>query len=63
MKDKKEHNERPDPEMVEKLRRLPKEIVERLTKEEVRAFLFGDEWPDSLVEKMKDYIIDEDEKP
>ena len=48
--------EKPDPEKIEALRSLPKEIVGQLTKEEVTAFLFDKEWPDSLRLKLKDYI-------
>ncbi len=47
-----------DMERLEVLRRLPKEIVEKLTKEEVRAFLSKDQWPNSLKEKLKDYLED-----
>ena len=42
------------------LRSLPLNIKQSLTKEEVDAFLSGDEWPDSLHEKLKDYIEDEE---
>ena len=38
------------------LRNLPLEIKESLTKEEVEAFLYSDVWPNSLEEKLKDYI-------
>ena len=41
------------------LRMLPLEIKQSLTKEEVDAFLHTEVWPDSLKEKLKDYIIDE----
>lgn len=41
---------------IEVLRNLPPEIMKSLTKEEVRAFLFDEEWPDSLQEKLKDYL-------
>jgi len=47
-----------DMERLEVLRRLPKEIIEKLTKEEVRAFLSKDQWPNSLKEKLKDYLED-----
>jgi hypothetical protein len=47
-----------DAERLEVLRRLPKSIVEKLTKEEIRAFLSKNEWPDSLKEKLKDYLED-----
>jgi hypothetical protein len=45
-----------DPERMHALRSLPLEIKQLLTKEEVNAFLFQDEWPDSLQEKLKDYL-------
>jgi hypothetical protein len=50
---------KPDPERMKVLRSLPLNIKQSLTKEEVDAFLSGDEWPDSLHEKLKDYIEDE----
>jgi len=30
-----------------------------LTKEEIRVFMFEDEWPESLAEKLKDYMIND----
>ena len=48
-----------DPERVQVLRMLPLEIKESLTKEEADAFLFEDVWPDSLKEKLKDYIFED----
>jgi hypothetical protein len=56
MTDTKDPNEQPDPERMEVLRHLPPEVNNRLTREEVRAFLFEDEWPDSLKEKLKEYL-------
>ena len=50
---------KPDPKRLEALRLLPKGIMESLTKEEIYAFLHEDEWPDSLGEKLKDFIVDE----
>ncbi len=50
---------KPDPVKMQVLRSLPVEIKQTLTKEEVNAFLYGDVWPDSLNEKLKNYIIDE----
>ena len=47
----------PDPKRMEALRNLPPEITKTLTKEEVKAFLFDDKWPDSLKEKLKDYMV------
>ncbi len=49
--------DKPDPERVNVLRNLPTEITEQLTKEEINAFLFDEEWPDSLREKLKDYLV------
>ena len=50
---------KPDPERLKVFRNLPKHIVENFTKEETRSFLQDDEWPDSLREKLKDYIVEE----
>ena len=43
---------------LEVLRRMPKEIVDKLTQEEIKIFLYQDDWPDSLREKLKDYLVD-----
>ena len=50
----------PDPKRLEALRRLPKNIMEALTKEDVNAILHEDVWPDTLREILKDYLVDED---
>jgi len=50
---------KPDPAKMKALRSLPVEIKQALTKEEVDAFLYEEEWPDSLQEKLKEYIVDE----
>jgi hypothetical protein len=39
---------------------LPREILESFTKEELQAFLYKDIWPDSLQEKLKDYVVEEE---
>ena len=49
---------RPDPERLEALRRLPRDVLDRLTKDEVKAFLYEEDWPDSLKEKLGDYLVD-----
>jgi hypothetical protein len=49
----------PDPARVQALRMLPLEIKESITKEEANAILFEDVWPDSLKEKLKDYIVED----
>jgi len=41
------------------LRSLPDDIVETLTKQEIKAFLYKDVWPTSLREKLKDYVEDD----
>ncbi len=48
-----------DPVRLQALRDLPAEVIKSLTKEEMNSFLFKDEWPDSLQEKLKDYLVDE----
>jgi len=56
----KKHNvqkEKPAPERKGALESLPPHIRENLTEEETDLFLFGDEWPESLFEKMNEFII------
>ena len=50
----------PDPLRLEALRNLPKKVLHSLTKEEIQAFVRSDEWPESLKEKLKDYMADSD---
>jgi len=50
---------KPDPVRMQALRNLPLEVKQTLTKEEVDAFLYEDIWPDSLKEKLKDYILED----
>ena len=47
----------PKPGRVEAFRELPEDILKILTKDEIKAFMFEDEWPESLAEKLKDYIV------
>ena len=54
---------KPDPLKMEALRSLPLEIKQSLTKEEADAFLYEDVWPDSLLEKLKGYLVKVDEGP
>jgi hypothetical protein len=49
--------EKPDPERVKILRSLPLEVKEQITGEEAEAFMYNLELPDSLLEKLKDYLI------
>ena len=45
------------PERMNVLKSLPVEIKQQLTGEEAQAFLYGEELPESLVEKLKDYVV------
>ena len=56
--DKEDIKKRPAKERLEALRNLPKEILKSLSQEELNAFLHEDVWPDSLREKLKDYMVD-----
>ena len=52
--------EKPDPQRVSVLRALPLEIKEQITGEEAQAFIYNEELPESLLEKLKDYLEDID---
>jgi hypothetical protein len=61
MIDQKESKEqKPIPERLEVLKKLPESILKTLTKEEIKAFLHDDVWPESLREKLKDYVVNEE---
>lgn len=51
---------KPDPERMAILRSLPIEIKEQITGDEARAFMYKEELPDALLEKLKDYLVEED---
>ena len=51
--------EKPDPQRVAILRSLPLEVKEQLTGEEADAFMYNRELPESLLEKLKDYLVEE----
>ena len=51
---------KPDPQRMAVLRSLPLEIKQQITGEEARAFLYNEELPESLLEKLKDYLEDID---
>ena len=53
--------ERPSPERLTALRRLPKEILKMLNQDEINAFLHDEVWPDSLRDKLKDYMVEEED--
>jgi hypothetical protein len=52
----KENENKPDPQRVAVLRSLPLEIKEQITGEEAEAFMYNRELPDSLLEKLKDFL-------
>ena len=52
--------EKPDPQRMAVLRSLPLEIKQQITGEEAQAFLYNEELPESLLEKLKDYLEDTD---
>jgi hypothetical protein len=56
-----EPDKRPDPEKVAFLRSLPADIKASITGEEAEQFMFGDEIPESLYYKIKDYLLESDE--
>lgn len=60
--DESEKRKKPDPGKMQALRSLPLEVKQSLTREEADAFLYNEVWPDSLLEKLKDYLVDEGRK-
>ena len=58
MGEEKSSPNKPDPTKLAALKSLPAEIVDSFTKEELHAFLYEDVWPDSLQEKLKDYLVE-----
>jgi len=52
--------EKPDPQRMAVLRALPLEIKQQITGEEAQAFLYREELPESLLQKLKDYLEDID---
>jgi len=51
---------KPDPERVAFLRSLPLEVKQKITGEEAEAFMYGKDIPESLYEKIKDYLAEEE---
>lgn len=47
------------PERMAVLRSLPVEVKQQLTGDEARAFLYGEELPEDLQKKLKDYLVNE----
>ena len=60
MNEEESKGQKPIPERLEALKNLPESILKTLTKEEVKAFLHDDVWPESLREKLKDYAVNEE---
>jgi hypothetical protein len=58
MEEEKWKKKKPNPQRMQILRSLPIEIKQSLTKEEADAFLYEEVWPDSLQEKLKDYLAE-----
>ncbi|HHW19974.1 MAG TPA: hypothetical protein PKZ17_07120 [Thermodesulfovibrio thiophilus] len=55
-----DHKNQPDPMRVAIVKMLPRDIKEKLTIEEMNALLYEEVLPDSLIEKLKDYLADID---
>lgn len=51
---------KPDPMRVAIVKMLPRDVKEQLTVEEMNALLYDEILPDSLLEKLKDYLADID---
>lgn len=49
-------DKKPDPQRVAFLRGLPIEVKKEITGEEAEAFMYGEDIPETLYEKIKDYI-------
>lgn len=54
--DNNSEKKRPNPERVAILRSLPLEIKSQITGEEAQAFMYDEDLPESLLEKLKDYL-------
>ncbi len=51
-----DEKKKPNPERIAFLRSLPVEIKEQITGEESEAFMFEEEIPESLFEKIKEFL-------
>lgn len=56
----KTENDKPDPQRVAILRSLPLEVKEQITGEEADAFMYNRELPESLLEKLKEYLVEDE---
>lgn len=52
---------KPDPERVAILRSLPLKVKQQITGEEAEAFMYNRELPEPLLEKLKDYLVNDDD--
>ena len=50
---------KPDPERVAILRSLPLEVKQQLSGEEAEAFMYNQDLPESLLEKLKEYLVED----
>jgi len=60
MDERQKEGQEPIQGRMEALRELPGDILRTLSKDEINAFLFEELWPDSLREKLKDYIVEDE---
>jgi hypothetical protein len=51
---------KPVPQRVAFLRSLPQEVKEQITGEEAESFIFGEDIPESLYEKLKGFLQKEE---
>lgn len=56
-----ENKQKPDPQRMAVLRALPLAIKEQISGEEAHAFLFHEELPESLLAKLKEYLVADEE--
>ncbi len=54
--------QKPPRERLAALRSLPKDVLNTLTQNEINAFLHNEVWPDSLQDKLKRYMVEEDQE-
>ena len=57
-----EQRKKPDPNRVAFLRTLPLEIKQQITGDEAEAFMFEEDIPQSLYEKIKPFLEDAEEE-
>lgn len=52
---------KPDPARVAVLRSLPTEVKAIITGEEADRFMYSDEIPESLYEKIREFLVESDD--